>query len=81
MPRMAGLRADALLFYAAGTDVPAHALVVGTWHLLNDLPALAKLRKELRDAGLSRRTMNLSWSSLERLPYLVSARKPNAVLP
>ncbi len=93
MPSFASLRADALVFYAAGkvqsflpyvsllklagTDVVAHTLTIGTWHLLQNPLILEKLQAELRDAGLNKRSMNMSWSFLERLPYLVRKCEPN----
>lgn len=41
-------------------------LTVATFYLLNQPETLAKLRKELQDTG----AINLSWSALEKLPYL-----------
>lgn len=55
-----------------GTDTTAHALVTGTWHLLQNPAMLRRLRRELCDAIIDPDSSTmLSWIELEKLPFLV----------
>ena len=75
-PNLRQLTADAFTFHGAGTDTTAHALTMGTWHLINNEAALEKLRNELRNAIAHPDSKELVSSSvLERLPYLVSSSR------
>lgn len=62
----------------SGTDTTAHALVTGTWNLLNDKAQMSKLREELFEAipdpGVG---SALDWPALEKLDYLVCQSCPS----
>jgi len=47
-------------------------LTVGSYHVVANLEILGKLRRELKDAGITATTPSdqLEWWKLERLPYL-----------
>lgn len=76
-PSRKQLVADAFTFHAAGTDTTANTLTVGTWHLINDKEASAKLREELRGAIPTPNSDRLvSTAVLENLPYLVGIPWP-----
>jgi cytochrome P450 len=58
--------------FTAGTDTTAHALVTGTWKLMQHPKDLQKLQEELKKAIPDAGVMNLDWSELEKIDYLVS---------
>jgi len=63
------LQDEAQLVVAAGVTTTGWALTTGTFHLLNNPSTLAKLRNELVSA-LPDPGAPLSWTELEKLPYL-----------
>ncbi|EXJ70972.1 uncharacterized protein A1O5_05965 [Cladophialophora psammophila CBS 110553] len=63
------LQDEAQLVVAAGVTTTGWALSTATFHLLNNPHTLAKLRAELESA-MPDPTAPLSWSELEKLPYL-----------
>lgn len=63
------LQDEAQLVVAAGVTTTGWALTTATFHLLNNPPTLAKLRAELT-AALPDASAPLSWTELEKLPYL-----------
>jgi hypothetical protein len=66
------LAADALVMFTAGTDTTAHALVTGTWNLMNNPEMLKQLQTSLKEAIPDPNEMNLDWTALEKIGYLVS---------
>lgn len=56
---------EAQLIITAGLFTVASALVFGSFHLVKDQDAVAKLRRELASVQ-----QPLDWRALERLPYL-----------
>jgi cytochrome P450 len=64
--------ADAFVMFSAGTDTTAHAFVTGTWNLMKNPDMLHKLQQSLKDAIPNPELMNLDWSALEKIDYLVS---------
>jgi hypothetical protein len=74
IPSMRQLTSDAATFHGAGTDTTATALMMGTWHLINNKKCLIKLRNEVKRAAVeSKEVKLLSSTTLENLPYLVSS--------
>ena len=65
------LAADALTMFTAGTDTTAHAFVTGTWKLMKHPKYLQKLQAVLKEAIPDPDVMNLDWSELEKIDYLV----------
>ena len=69
-PTLHEMTADAYVFFNAGTDTTAHAMVVITWALLNNPHMMQKLKAELKVA-MPGRDNTINWARLEKLPYLV----------
>lgn len=65
MPRMAG---EGMILLNAGTETTSWTLAVVTFHMLSKPQVLDRLNEELRAAVPYAR--NLSWASLEKLPFL-----------
>ncbi|KUI53669.1 Trichodiene oxygenase [Cytospora mali] len=65
MPR---LSAEGMALMNAGTDTTGWALTVMTYHVLSRPEVLSRLTAELKGSGLD--VDNLSWASLEKLPYI-----------
>ncbi|KIX97625.1 uncharacterized protein Z520_06403 [Fonsecaea multimorphosa CBS 102226] len=63
------LQDEAQLVVAAGVTTTGWALTTATFHLVNNPNTLAKLRAELESA-IPDPTAPLSWTELEKLPYL-----------
>ena len=63
------LQDEAQLVVAAGVTTTGWALTTATFHLVNNPPVLSKLRSELLSA-LPDPSTPLSWTELEKLPYL-----------
>lgn len=62
---------EASIFMAAASETTGNALEVATFHILQNLHILQKLKNELR-AACPDIDQELSYSVLEGLPYLVS---------
>lgn len=75
MPSEDELVGDACLMLAAGMDTTAHALTVGTWHVLKNPEVLKRLRQELRQAMPYKDEM-MDLRDLADLPYLVRRHGP-----
>lgn len=65
MPR---LSAEGMALMNAGTDTTGWTLTVITYNVLSKPEVLRRLTAELTDAGFD--GSNLTWASLEKLPYL-----------
>ncbi|KIW42127.1 uncharacterized protein PV06_05711 [Exophiala oligosperma] len=63
------LQDEAQLVVAAGVTTTGWALSTAAFHLINNPPVLAQLRKEL-EAAIPDPSSPLSWTELERLPFL-----------
>ncbi|KAE8422352.1 cytochrome P450 [Aspergillus pseudocaelatus] len=63
------LQDEGLLLISAGTETTARALTTACFHIASDDHVRARLRDELRTV-LSTPTSPITWSELERLPYL-----------
>ena len=68
-PSDAGLTADAVLMFIAGTDTTSNALTHATWGVLSNPQVLKALQVELRTAIPDKSEM-VDWATLESLPYL-----------
>jgi len=62
---------EASIFMAAASETTGNALEVATFHILQNSHILQKLKDELRTACPDVK-QEMSYSTLERLPYLVS---------
>ncbi|KAH9905881.1 putative cytochrome P450 [Xylariomycetidae sp. FL2044] len=60
------LSGEGFSLFSAGTETTSWALTVLTFYVLNQPAILARLTQELSDAD----ALTLSWSGLEKLPYL-----------
>lgn len=65
IPRFSG---EGMTLMNAGTETSSWTLSVITYHVLSQPEVLSRLTAELTDAGLDADT--LSWSALEKLPYI-----------
>lgn len=65
------LRNEAMAVMGAGTETTARVLTMGSFYLYNNRSALQRLRDELKTV-MPEPTSQVSWSQLEKLPYLVS---------
>ncbi|KAB8221594.1 cytochrome P450 [Aspergillus novoparasiticus] len=63
------LQDEGLLLISAGTETTARALTTACFHIASDDQVRTRLREELRTV-LSTPTSPVTWSELERLPYL-----------
>ena len=72
---MERLRDDGLIMLAAGTETTARVLTMGAFYIYRDEVVLRALREELVGAMPTPDT-KLSWTQLEKLPYLVSFEAP-----
>ena len=63
------LQDEAQLVVAAGVTTTGWALSTAAFHIINNPPIFRKLREELEQA-LPDPTTKLSWTDLEKLPYL-----------
>lgn len=63
------LQDEAQLVVAAGVTTTGWALSVAAYHIINNPPVFQKLRAELEKA-LPDPSVKLSWTELEKLPYL-----------
>lgn len=64
------LRNEAMTIMGAGTETTARVLTMGSFHLYNNRSTLQRLRDELKTV-MPEPTSQVSWSQLEKLPYLV----------
>ena len=72
VPSDAELTAEAVLMLLAGTDTTANALVVGTYHILQNPNVLQKFSAELKRAfPCSETVYNMTNEEMRKLPYLV----------
>jgi cytochrome P450 len=67
---MERLRDEGMVVLSAGTETTARVLSMGAFYIYRDEHILRKLREELEKA-LPTLDENLSWTQLEKLPYLV----------
>jgi cytochrome P450 len=65
------LQDDAIFLMVAGTDLPAQALAITMFHILNNPKVYQKLKEELF-SGIPDINTTPTLEELERLPYLVS---------
>ncbi|TEB35527.1 benzoate 4-monooxygenase cytochrome P450 [Coprinellus micaceus] len=65
---------EGLSLIQAGSDPVATACLVGFFHILNDPSIHGRLREDLREA-FPDLNATLSWSELERVPYLAAVIK------
>ncbi|ESK86615.1 benzoate 4-monooxygenase cytochrome p450 [Moniliophthora roreri MCA 2997] len=65
---------ECLQLQFAGTDTIASTCMVGSFHLLREQDALARLKKELVEAWPDMES-HMTYDSLERLPYLTAVIK------
>jgi cytochrome P450 len=63
------LQDEAQLVVAAGVTTTGWALSTAAFHIINNPPTFARLRKEL-EAAIPDPSHPLSWTELEKLPYL-----------
>jgi cytochrome P450 len=63
------LQDEAQLVVAAGVTTTGWALSTAAFHIINNPPVFARLREEL-EAAIPDPSAPLSWTELERLPYL-----------
>ncbi|CAG8204690.1 unnamed protein product [Penicillium olsonii] len=71
---MERLRDDGLIMLAAGTETTARVLTMGAFYIYRDEVVLRALREELVGAMPTPDT-KLSWTQLEKLPYLSAVVK------
>ncbi|KAE8138621.1 cytochrome P450 [Aspergillus pseudotamarii] len=72
------LQDEGLLFISAGTETTARALTTACFHIASDDEVRGRLRDELR-AVLPTPTRPITWSELERLPYLTASNTTNPI--
>ncbi|KAJ5198303.1 uncharacterized protein N7498_007420 [Penicillium cinerascens] len=65
------LRNEAMTIMGAGTETTARVLTMGSYHLYNNRASLKRLRDELKTV-MPEPTSQVSWSQLEKLPYLTA---------
>ncbi|UDD57365.1 hypothetical protein AFCA_004866 [Aspergillus flavus] len=63
------LQDEGLLLISAGTEITARALTTACFHIASDDQVRTRLREELRTV-LPTPTSSVTWSELEKLPYL-----------
>jgi cytochrome P450 len=68
---LARLTDEAKFLLVAGTDAPSQVMAVTIYHILSNVKIYNLLQAELQ-AALPEASVDVSWSDLERLPYLVS---------
>ncbi|CAG8428014.1 unnamed protein product [Penicillium salamii] len=72
------LRDDGLIMLAAGTETTARVLTMGAFYIYRDEVILRSLREELIGA-MPTIDAKLSWTQLEKLPYLESLRLSGSI--